>query len=82
MTMTLQSFIFNAIKNSLPASVCYLLGFWILLHCWFNMWAEIMCYEDKLFYDDWWNSTEFGTYYRKWNTLVHEWLYYYVYTDI
>ncbi len=46
------------------------------------MWAEIMCYEDKMFYEDWWNSTEFGTYYRKWNTVVHEWLYYYVYTDI
>lgn len=25
---------------------------------------------------------EFGSYYRKWNIVVHDWLYYYVYLDI
>lgn len=30
---------------------------------------------------DWWNSTSFANYYRTWNVVVHDWLYYYVYRD-
>lgn len=30
---------------------------------------------------DWWNSTSFANYYRTWNVVVHDWLYYYVYCD-
>jgi len=70
------------IKCSIPASAMYFLLFWVLLHCWFNMWGELMKFEDCMFYEDWWNSLEFGTYYRKWNTVVHEWLFHYVYTDL
>jgi sterol O-acyltransferase len=58
-----------------------ILGFYMLLHSWFNFWAEILRFPDRLFYEDWWNSLEFGTYYRKWNIVVHEWLYYYIYLD-
>lgn len=38
-----------------------------------------------LFYwtlQDWWNSTSFANYYRTWNVVVHDWLYYYVYRDL
>lgn len=31
---------------------------------------------------DWWNSTSFANYYRTWNVVVHDWLYYYVYRDL
>lgn len=30
---------------------------------------------------DWWNSTSFANYYRTWNVVVHDWLYYYMYRD-
>lgn len=30
---------------------------------------------------DWWNSTSYANYYRTWNVVVHDWLYYYVYRD-
>lgn len=30
---------------------------------------------------DWWNSTSFANYYRTWNVVVHDWLYYYGYRD-
>ncbi|CDQ96276.1 unnamed protein product, partial [Oncorhynchus mykiss] len=31
--------------------------------------------------NDWWNSTSFANYYRTWNVVVHDWLYYYGYRD-
>ncbi|TRY98906.1 hypothetical protein DNTS_032001, partial [Danionella cerebrum] len=34
------------------------------------------------FAQDWWNSTSFANYYRTWNIVVHDWLYYYGYRDL
>jgi len=70
------------VSACIPATSIYMLMFFGLLHCWFNLWAEILKIADRNFYEDWWNSVEFGTYYRKWNIVVHEWLFYYVYIDI
>lgn len=39
-------------------------------------------FADRAFYKDWWNSTSFATYYRTWNVVVHDWLYYYIYQDL
>lgn len=35
-----------------------------------------------LFSQDWWNSTSYSNYYRTWNVVVHDWLYYYAYKDL
>ena len=56
-------------------------GFFLLLHTWMNLWSEILLHGDRKFYEDWWNCTNFEEYYRKWNMVVHEWLYFYVYND-
>jgi sterol O-acyltransferase len=66
----------------LPSVFFLILGFFGFLHSWLNGWAEITRFPDRAFYSDWWNSIEFGTYYRKWNIIVHDWLYYYVYLDL
>ncbi|CAG0918172.1 unnamed protein product, partial [Notodromas monacha] len=34
------------------------------------------------FKSDWWNSTSYTRYYRKWNIVVHDWLYEYIYRDV
>lgn len=65
-----------------PGTMMIFMLFYGLMHCWFNIWSEIMRFPDRQFYLDWWTSPEFGTYYRKWNIVVHEWLYYYVYGDM
>jgi sterol O-acyltransferase len=31
---------------------------------------------------DWWNATSYTRYYRKWNVIVHDWLYEYIYRDV
>jgi hypothetical protein len=48
----------------LPSTLAILLLFFGLLHSWMNGWAELMRFPDRNFYLDWWNSNEFGSYYR------------------
>ncbi|XP_047011719.1 sterol O-acyltransferase 1 isoform X2 [Ictalurus punctatus] len=70
--------IFNSI---LPGALILFLAFFAFLHCWLNAFAEMLRFGDRMFYRDWWNSTSFANYYRTWNVVVHDWLYYYVYRD-
>lgn len=71
--------IFNAM---LPGLLCFLCGFYCVLHSWMNAFAEVLRFADRMFYRDWWNSTNFSVYYRTWNVIVHDWLYLYVYKDL
>ncbi|VDK51903.1 unnamed protein product [Anisakis simplex] len=66
----------------LPGLLCLMLLFYGLLHCWLNMFSEMLYFGDREFYLDWWNSRNMAEYYRRWNLVVHDWLYAYVYRDI
>lgn len=80
--LTLSNFVMSVLRLMLPSMLFLILGFFGFLHSWLNGWAELTRFPDRIFYLDWWNSAEFGTYYRKWNIVVHDWLYYYVYLDL
>jgi len=67
--------------SMLGGVIILILTFFGILHSWLNAFAEITRFADRRFYEDWWNATGFGTYYRKWNMVVHEFLFYYVYKD-
>ncbi|GAB0088106.1 O-acyltransferase [Sergentomyia squamirostris] len=72
-----------AIFNSMmPATIVLILVFYFLLHAWLNGMAELLRFGDRMFYQDWWNSTSFSMFYRKWNVVVHDWLYTYIYKDL
>nr|XP_055068974.1 sterol O-acyltransferase 2 isoform X2 [Misgurnus anguillicaudatus] len=77
-TRTLILALFHA---AFPGMLILMLGFYAFLHCWLNTFAEILRFADRMFYKDWWNSTSFTNYYRTWNIVVHDWLYYYGYRD-
>uniref|UniRef100_A0A8C2VWN1 Sterol O-acyltransferase 1 n=1 Tax=Chinchilla lanigera TaxID=34839 RepID=A0A8C2VWN1_CHILA len=66
--------VFNSI---LPGVLMMFLSFFAFLHCWLNAFAEMLRFGDRMFYKDWWNSTSYSNYYRTWNVVVHDWLYYY-----
>lgn len=66
----------------LPGTLVLFIGFFAILHSWFNAFAEMLRFADRMFYKDWWNSTSFSNYYRTWNVVVHDWLYTYVYKDV
>lgn len=53
---------------------------------WFSvymcMYMYLCSFKPLLFFlQDWWNSTSYSNYYRTWNVVVHDWLYYYAYKD-
>lgn len=47
-----------------------------------NFWAEITHFGDRLFYTDWWNSTDYEEFNRNWNRPVYEFLYRHVYLEL
>lgn len=72
-------FIYYFIKLSVPNTYSWLLMFYATFHLYLNAYAELTGFADKNFYDDWWNSTSLGEYWRKWNLPVHHWLIRHIY---
>lgn len=81
-TVTYSMVISSIFVSIFPGALCLLLLFYGLLHCWLNMFAELLHYADRQFYLNWWSSKSMTEYYRNWNLVVHEWLYAYIYRDI
>jgi sterol O-acyltransferase len=74
-------FIFDVLRLAVPGVCVLVVGFFLILHSWLNLWSELMLHGDRRFYEDWWTCTNFEEYYRKWNMVVHEWLFSYIYSD-
>ena len=53
-----------------------------LLHCWHNIFAEIIHFGDRHFYNDWWTVTNSIEYLRKWNLIVGDWIFEYVHVPL
>ncbi|XP_072944157.1 sterol O-acyltransferase 2 isoform X1 [Epargyreus clarus] len=66
----------------LPGVISFLCGFYCLLHAWHNAFAEMLKFADRLFYEDWWTTSQFSKYYRAWNRVVHAWLRSHLYKPI
>jgi len=74
--------VWEAIGNILiPCTMAYLLVFYIIFDVICNTFAEITRFADREFYSDWWNSTTFDEFARKWNKPVHEWLLRHIYGE-
>ncbi len=65
----------------IPTQMIYFINFMILFEFACNLWADISGLADKQFYQDYWNCTNFDEYARKWNRLVHEFLYRHFYLE-
>ena len=64
-----------------PATLLEIAGFFVVFDCMLNAIAELTCFADREFYQDWWNSTSFEEFARKWNRPVHEFLLRHVYYE-
>ena len=69
-------------QTMLPSFLSLFILFYIVVHNWQNMWAELLRFPDRRFYEDWWNSMNMREFIRKFITLNHEWLYTHVYVDL
>jgi diacylglycerol O-acyltransferase-1 len=62
------------LKLTVTNTYLWLLVFYFYFHLYLNLFAELLRFGDRLFYKDWWNSTEVSAYWRLWNLPVHYWL--------
>ncbi|KAJ7782059.1 MBOAT, membrane-bound O-acyltransferase family-domain-containing protein [Mycena maculata] len=81
-TPTASDSFFRALLDlSLPFMIAYLLLFYIIFECICNGFAELSYFADRQFYEDWWNSTSWDEFSRKWNKPVHTFLLHHVYAS-
>ncbi|GFR06708.1 sterol O-acyltransferase 1 [Trichonephila clavata] len=79
---TMKEAVMTLAVSMFLGTLCMFMMFYGFLHSWLNIWAELLRFADREFYKDWWNSTSFSQYYKKWNAVVYDWLYAYVYIDL
>jgi diacylglycerol O-acyltransferase-1 len=53
--------------------------FYFYFHLCLILSGELLRFGDRVFYKDWWNSSEISAYWRLWNLPVHYWLIRHVY---
>jgi hypothetical protein len=58
----------------IPLQLFVVMGFYMSFECILGGNAELVKLADREFYSDWWNSTSFEEFSRKWNKPVHEFL--------
>ncbi|KAF8269797.1 MBOAT, membrane-bound O-acyltransferase family-domain-containing protein [Lactarius quietus] len=76
-----QSFARTLLDLALPFMLAYLLLFYIIFECICNGFAELSYFADRGFYEDWWNSTSWDEFSRKWNKPVYNFLMRHVYAS-
>ncbi|TRM65574.1 MBOAT, membrane-bound O-acyltransferase family-domain-containing protein [Schizophyllum amplum] len=76
-----KSFFMSLLDLALPFMFCYLMIFYIIFECICNAFAEVSYFADRQFYEDWWNSTSWDEFSRKWNRPVHSFLLRHVYAS-
>ena len=45
----------------------------MVFHSWLNFLAEVLCFADREFYRDWWNSQDTAYFWSAWNIPIHKW---------
>ena len=65
-----------------PFTMTYILLFYFVFEVLCTWFSEISSYGIRSFYEDWWNSTTFDQFARKWNRPVHLFLYHHIYEEI
>ncbi|TDH73521.1 uncharacterized protein CCR75_007033 [Bremia lactucae] len=73
--------VLSIVSLLLPFLGCYLLTWFVIFECICNGCAEVTYLADREFYTDWWNSTTFDEFARKWNKPVHEFLLRHIYLE-
>lgn len=75
-------FLDSLLQLIMPMFFVNLLMFFGLFEGLCNALAECTLFADREFYSDWWNCTNYGDFNRKWNKIVHAFLFRYVYRPL
>lgn len=71
---SVEIFVGYLLKLAIACTYIWLLVFYAYFHLFFNILAELLKFGDRVFYKDWWNSSNVSSYWRLWNLPVHYWL--------
>lgn len=77
-----EEIVLSILGNGGPGTMICVFCFYLTLHVIQNFFAELLRFGDRLFYEDWWTSTGFLSFFRSWNIVVGDWLYAYIYKDM
>ena len=69
------------VENSTEVAFLIMIVHYVCLHCIQNLFGELFRFGDRLFYTNWWDLLDLNTSLVKWNLIVAQWIYYYVYLD-
>lgn len=72
----------SMIQILLPSFLGLFILFYIVIHSTQNIFAELLRFPDRRFYEDWWNSMNIREFVRKFITVNHEWFYCFIYMDL
>ncbi|XP_029440566.1 diacylglycerol O-acyltransferase 1-like [Rhinatrema bivittatum] len=67
------------LKLAVPNHFVWLIFFYWFFHCCLNVIAELLCFGDREFYLDWWNTNNIIHFWSSWNRPLHMWLIRHVY---
>lgn len=79
--MLTSSILELVIRLYFPICLWSFCAFYLLFECVLPAYAELATFGDRQFYDDWWNSTDLEEFNRRWNKIVHQFLYRHVYLE-
>eukprot|EP00161_Ancyromonas_sigmoides_P012919 TRINITY_DN3308_c0_g2_i1.p1 TRINITY_DN3308_c0_g2~~TRINITY_DN3308_c0_g2_i1.p1 ORF type:complete len:492 (-),score=176.00 TRINITY_DN3308_c0_g2_i1:24-1388(-) len=81
-TGNIVSVVERVLKLAVPNMMIWLVGFYVVFHLQLNIVAEVTRFADRLFYRDWWNSSNLDNFWRTWNLPVHNWIKHTVYLPL
>uniref|UniRef100_G3P2L8 O-acyltransferase n=1 Tax=Gasterosteus aculeatus aculeatus TaxID=481459 RepID=G3P2L8_GASAC len=61
------------LRLAVPNHLLWLMFFYGFFHSSMNFTAELLCFGDRQFYNDWWNSETVTHFWQNWNIPVHKW---------
>ncbi|XP_033112255.1 diacylglycerol O-acyltransferase 1-like [Anneissia japonica] len=71
--MDLKRMVERILKLAIPNHFIWLLFFYCFFHSLLNLIGELICFADREFYRDWWNSETVDYFWKNWNIPVHRW---------
>ncbi|EXJ89131.1 diacylglycerol O-acyltransferase [Capronia epimyces CBS 606.96] len=69
-------------KLSTISLIVWLAGFFAIFQSFLNALAEITRFGDRVFYEDWWNSTSLKMYWATWNKPVYHFMRRHIYSPL
>lgn len=73
-------FLYHMFLWSIVMSGLFWLGIgYCFLHCWLNMWAEMLRFGDRMFYKNWWSARNGLHAWGLWNYMIHLWIARYIF---